>query len=76
MFFDFLNQFSPVSISKLTPFYIILQLIEGNKNAFYVAKHIFNIRWVCENDEGAASLRRHPFLIIYTLSAYSAMSRK
>jgi hypothetical protein len=40
MFFDFLNQFALVSISKLTPFYIILQLTEGNKNAFHVAKHI------------------------------------
>ena len=40
MFFDFLNQFALVSISKLTPFYIILQLTEGNKNAFYAAKHI------------------------------------
>ena len=31
MFFDFLNQFSLVSISKLTSFYIVLQLTEGDK---------------------------------------------
>ena len=42
MFFDFLNQFALVSISKLTSFYIILQLIEGGKNAHYVVKHIFD----------------------------------